>query len=92
VGSPFANRKEVSAYLEGIRSFICEKYLSEINTFNSTAPVRRFIFDGPIINFNYYREGFMKEIVRYITMKVNVPDEPVSPFDPFDLSERVQLP
>jgi len=55
-------------------------------------PVRRFVFDGPIIMFNYYREGFMKEIIKYITTKVNIPDETVSPFDPFDLSEKVQMP
>jgi hypothetical protein len=34
----------------------------------------------------------MKEIVKYITQKVNVPDLSPSPFDPFDLSERVQMP
>lgn len=92
MGAPFTNRNEVLAYLQSIQSFICEKYLSEINTFNSNSPVRRFIFDGPIINFNYYREGFMKEIVKYITQKVSAPEQSISAFDPFDLSERVQLP
>jgi len=54
-------------------------------------PYRRFIFDGPLVFTNYYREGWMEEMMKYIVSKIKLNEVSVSPLDPFQ-EDRVILP
>lgn len=56
---PFAYSPVMVDILKGLSRDTVELGLSR--------PVRRFIFGGPLIMTNMYREGYMKEIVDYIT-------------------------
>jgi len=54
-------------------------------------PMKKIMFNGPIIMFNYYREGYMEEIVKYISSKVSTIVKPSVTFDPFE-APKTEIP
>jgi hypothetical protein len=50
------------------------------------------MFGGPLVMFNYYREGYGLELMKYITSKIKADSKVVmSLMDPFN-PDRVLLP
>jgi hypothetical protein len=88
----FHNLEGSHQFIEYIQEFISYKYFSKLVTLQKEEPKRRYIFGGPIIHFNHYREGWMKEVMLYIRSKVNTPESTVSIMDPFDIEDRIVLP
>jgi len=71
---------------------ILDHYWSSVGDLISRKPVRRFLFDGPLVFTNYYRESWKFEMMNYIKSKIkDSRDETVSPLDPFN-NERIILP
>jgi len=72
--------------------YILDNYWSKYAELISEKPVRRLIFDGPIIFFNYYRESWKFETMKYIKSKLQDDrDETFSPLDPFS-DNKIILP
>lgn len=72
--------------------YMLDRYWSSVGELVANKPVRRFVFDGPLVFTNYYRESWKFEMMDYIKTKIkDDSDETVSLLDPFE-SQRVTLP
>lgn len=73
-----------------VRQLIIDLYQLKLQELSENPPVRRFIFDGPLILTNHYRVGWGKEVMEYISKKLEyVPPVPI--LDPFDNKGEVLL-
>ncbi|QKI79961.1 RNA-dependent RNA polymerase [Erysiphe necator associated mitovirus 13] len=75
-----------------IYNHILDRYWSSYGDIISKKPVRRFIFDGPLVFVNYYRQSWKFEMMDYIKSKVkDTSNETISLLDPFK-DDKVILP
>lgn len=65
---------------------------NHLNDLALRKPVRRLIFDGPLVMTNFYRQTWMEEMMKFITSKIRKSDqETVSCVDPYQ-TDKVDLP
>jgi len=60
-----------------------ETLLSREQSLLESKPVRRFIYDGPIVHFNHYRADWFKAVMSYITTKIHNWECITPAMDPF---------
>jgi hypothetical protein len=72
-----------SSFIKDVKSLILSDLIDMRELLEHQAPVRRFIFDGPLILTSFYREGYELEIAKYISNKINAYVDSSTPvFDP----------
>lgn len=70
--------------------FLREELLKQHNTLMENKPVRRFIFNGPLIHFGFYAKDWLKIVMDYITSKIQSVSVTVPSTDPFkDMSMSI---
>lgn len=73
-------------------SFIREQFGNKLSQLVIDKPVRRLIFDGPLLHFTFYTESWCDRLMEHITQKIrNDLQETVSPSNPFK-DDKVILP
>jgi hypothetical protein len=73
-------------------SFIREQFGNKLSQLVIDKPVRRFIFNGPLLHFTFYSEGWETNLMSAITATIKSDDNStVSPLNPF-LDDNVVLP
>jgi hypothetical protein len=73
-------------------SFIRAQFGNKLSTLVQDKPVRRLIFDGPLLHFTFYTEGWCDGLMEHLTKKIQSDSqETVSPSNPFK-DDKVILP
>jgi hypothetical protein len=73
-------------------SFIRGQFGNKLSTLVQDKPVRRLIFDGPLLHFTFYTEGWCDGLMEHLTKKIQSDSqETVSPSNPFK-DDKVILP
>jgi len=79
-----------SSFIKDVKSFVLHDLIEMRELLEHQAPVRRFVFDGPLILTSFYREGYELEIAKYISSKINAYVDSSTPvFDPLKDSDVV---
>jgi len=79
-----------SCFIRDLKSYILADLIEQRELLEHQAPVRRFIFDGPLILTSFYRDGYELEIAKYISSKINAYVDSSTPvFDPLEDSDTV---
>nr|UPW42172.1 MAG: putative RNA dependent RNA polymerase [Jiangsu mito-like virus 11] len=74
-----------------VRELIINTYQLKLEDMSENPPIRRFIFDGPLILTNHYRQGWGKEVMDYISKKLEAKPTSTPLLDPFANDEQVLL-
>jgi hypothetical protein len=73
-------------------SFIRGQFGNKLSTLVQDKPVRRLIFDGPLLHFTFYTESWCDGLMEHLTKKIQSDSqETVSPSNPFK-DDKVILP